>query len=457
MCKISTSEQHKAASTKDGDTFRYSYVHENLVETVTYRYLMKAYNLQKVIPKMIVSEFWASYKEIIMLVDKIRLNAWDYNNEVLVHERLDATFGQDIVQDAINVIDILMNLFRHRGQLDFTGMLYIPVVSNFADKDKQVKDYITQPKFLGIDESQDSNPLMQRMYQLIVGENTQVILVGDRNQTIHIWNNTSPEALQELSEIFNAEIMNYNVTFRLPRIITDYLNKSGLDATITPYTDKLGKLENVSANKMLSMLQAGDWILGRFNRHKSNEFKSLEELSIELLQMGREVRLLGSDYIEVCETMLRKIDVSKVRFDDVLSAIQRIVTEELQSIAAEKSVSHWTYRKLIKDFETFKLYLLFYNRKTVLTTVKGFLSFLSNMYSNSDTSITLCTYHRSKGREAKRVFLLHTTVINDDINNVELPREQRIEARNLLYVGITRTLNELYIVDGNLPGGYPTI
>lgn len=79
------------------------------------------------------------------------------------------------------------------------------------------------------------------------------------------------------------------------------------------------------------------------------------------------------------------------------------------------------------------------------------------MYASDENAITLCTYHRSKGKEAKRIFLMHVDLIYSEIVNVEIPLAQRIEAKNLLYVGITRTLDKLFVIDGQLPTFFPTL
>lgn len=428
-----------------------TYVHENITDFVIFQYLKKEFGLSSGIPKTLYIQnenvpFNIVVMTIEQIVEKICLNAIHYKSVDLIHQKYDSMFGQEFVGHATNVLTLLVEqYFELRGQLDFIGMLYLPVILPTVER------YIETPEVLAIDESQDSNPLMQEMYKKIAAKAKQVILLGDTNQTIHIWNNTSPIALKKLTQHFGAEEIGYSVTFRLPKAITQYLNRSGLDKKIVPWNDKVGSIQSISLNKaMMKELRNGDWVLGRFNRQKNKSFLSLEKLSVELLTLGKNVRLLGSEYIEICKKCLGKVGESLTPAIDLMKIIQ----DEIKVIEKEKGVNNYKARRLEYELEIFTLYYNFYISKN---SKLGFIEFLNSLYATDDNAITLCTYHRAKGKEAKRVFLLHVDIIYADIVNTDLEMAQRIEARNLLYVGITRTLEDLFVIDGNLPDSYPTL
>lgn len=437
--------------TENGKTFR-TLVHEDTTENTIFQHVKQVYGLAKAVPQRLIIQnestpFNLVIQSIKKAIESIALNAIDYRSHDLIHKRFDMVYGNEYVAMAIDVLTkIVESQFLQRGQLDFLGMLYIPVIN------KDVQHYITTPDIVAIDESQDSNPLMQAMYKLIAKSAKQIIMLGDSNQTIHIWNNTSPIALRKLSEYFKAEPITYSVSFRLPHTVTGYLNSSGLDRNITAWTDKKGSIESISLTKaMMKELRNGDWVLGRFNKVRSKDIMSLEKLSISLLTLGKNVRLLGSDYIEICRRCWYKIDEkSKTKILD----LDVIIKKEIEVIEQDKGKGHYKARKLADDLEVFMLYYNFYQGKN---SKLGFIAFLETMYASDENAITLCTYHRSKGKEAKRIFLMHVDLIYSEIINVEMPIAQRIEARNLLYVGITRTLEQLFIIDGKLPDSYPTL
>lgn len=437
--------------TENGKTLR-TLVHEDTTENTVFQHVKQTFGLAREVPQRLIIQNESTPFNIIIqtikkVVESIVLHAIHYNQHDLIHKKFDATYGNEYVSFGIDVLTkIVEQQFLLRGQLDFLGMLYIPVINT------DVQRYITTPEILAIDESQDSNPLMQEMYKLIAKSAKQIIMLGDSNQTIHIWNNTSPIALKKLSQHFKAESIEYSVSFRLPKSVTGYLNRSGLDHNITPWTDKIGSIETISLSKaMMKEFRNGDWVLGRFNKVRSKDVMSLEKLSIELLKLGKDVRLLGSEYIEICRRCLSKIDVkSKTPILDLDVKIK----QEIEEIEKTKGKGHYKARKLTDELEIFILYYNFYQGKS---SKIPFLPFLETMYASDENAITLCTYHRSKGKEAKRIFLMHTDLIYAEIVNTEIPIAQRIEARNLLYVGITRTLEQLFIIDGKLPDSYPTL
>ena len=178
---------------------------------------------------------------------------------------------------------------------------------------------------------------------------------------------------------------------------------------------------------------------------------SLEKLSIDLLTLGKTVRLLGSEYIEICKACLFKLHDKP---GNKVVELDRIIKAEIAEIEKTKGLKHHKARRLEYELEVFTLYYNFYLSKR---SQLDFIQFLENIYADNEKSITLCTYHRSKGKEAKRIFLLHVDLIYAEIVNTEIPIAERIEARNLLYVGITRTLEDLFVIDATLPDSYPTL
>lgn len=436
---------------KDGKIYKTA-VHEETTEFAIFQYLKQTYGLVKEIPKHLHIQgedtpFNIVVQTIKKVIESIALNALHYQNHDKIHQVFDIKFGNEYIGHGINVLtDIVEKFFLKRGQVDFIGMLYIPVML------PEVQHHIVKPEILAIDESQDSNPLMQEMYKLVASNAKQVILLGDSNQTIHIWNHTSPIALKKLSNHFSAELIEYSVSFRLPHIVTNYLNSSGLDPNITAWTDKQGSIQSISLTKaMMKEFRNGDWVLGRFNKIRTKSVVSLEKLSIDLLALGKDVRLLGSDYRDVCKRCMHKLDGKK---GHPVVELDVIIKDEIKIIEKEKGPKHHKARKLESDLEVFTLYYNFYSSKKSSLSL---MQFLETMYADSENAITLCTYHRAKGKEAERIFLMHTDIIYADIVNQDLPMAQRIEARNLYYVGITRTLRDLFIVDGSLATSFPTL
>jgi DNA helicase II / ATP-dependent DNA helicase PcrA len=80
-------------------------------------------------------------------------------------------------------------------------------------------------------------------------------------------------------------------------------------------------------------------------------------------------------------------------------------------------------------------------------TVKGIIDKISNIFSDDKSPITFSTFHRVKGLEAKRVYIIEPSLIP---SKWATKTWELIQERNMLYVAITRAILNLYIVNGEI-------
>lgn len=437
---------------KDGG-FSYSLVHENLVQSVVKNYLKTSYGIiTKDIPPEQSKEFYNVMYEIVNLAEKIRQQALHVDNVITIHELFDSRFGVETVTDTINVINILTERFLLRGQTDFTGLLYLPLVV------PELKERIPSPALLFVDEINDTNPLQLFIYQT-VAKNSNVILVGDNQQCIHIWAGAMPNGMERMETVFSAQRLEYNFSFRIPKKLSLYLNQSCIDTRIKTYeSNKIGEIvENLSYNALLSRVQPGEAILCRFNRGRKVKH-TLESVSLELLQMGKKVCLLGSTYIEDIKELLSLVDIIPSDWKKVLSAVKNTVENLIAEEITAKNLKeeNWRCKDLREKLRIFELYYTYYTRFTFAPhTIKGFIHKLETMYSEPEKSVVLCSVHRSKGKEWKTVYILHLESMVNDVQDENLDYNIRLESHNLILVALTRTLDRLFIVESALPSFLP--
>ena len=85
-----------------------------------------------------------------------------------------------------------------------------------------------------------------------------------------------------------------------------------------------------------------------------------------------------------------------------------------------------------------------WNARSELVTVNGLKQYISDLFNDGDSLITLSSCHRAKGLEADRVFLISP---DDMLMRWRGQQDWQIEQeKNLLYVALTRSRSELYIV-----------
>lgn len=435
--------------------WQYSILDENLATKVIKDYLKPAFGiaLGQSVPNDKVAEFYTECFTLLGLVNAIRTSALHYDNDAsTIKEKYNAKYTEKVVNDALEIIKILNVRFFNRAQVDFLGMLYVPLTNANIFESR-----ITKPKCLIIDETNDLSPILRSTINLLVGTETKLIAVGDEQQTIHIWSGTEPDCMERFKLTHDMKELEYEYTFRVPKKHCVYLNTSGIDSRIKPYeTNSNGTLEKVSYNKTLSKLQNGDVVLCKFNRG-NKVTKTLEAMSIEILQLGKKVALIGSTYLEDIKEILTYIPQANNQgeFKNLANfakqAILYIITEEYTNQGLNKD--NFKCKELRRKVETFKLYHKFFCNQptTFFPSLKQFLTFLDTMYEKTENAIQLCSIHRSKGKEWKTVYILHAEYMIEEINNQELPIDQRIEAHNLLLVALTRSLDKTFIIDYDLP------
>ena len=435
--------------------WQYSILDENLATKVIKDYLKPAFGiaLGQSVPNDKIAEFYSECFTLLGLVNAIRTSALHYDNDIAtIKEKYNTKYTEKVVVSAIEILKTLNLRFFNRAQVDFIGMLYIPFINTNIFESR-----ITKPKFLIIDETNDLSPILRSTINLLVDSETKLIAVGDEQQTIHIWSGTEPDCMERFKLTHSMKELEYEYTFRVPKKHCVYLNASGIDNRIKPYeTNNTGTLERVSYNKTLSKLQNGDVVLCKFNRG-NKVAKTLEAMSIEILQLGKKVALIGSTYLEDIKEILAYTSQSNnpSEFKNLAyyaeQAVLYIIAEEYTNSGLK--TDSFKCKELRRKLETFKLYHKFFcnQPKVFFPNLKQFIAFLETMYEKTENAIQLCSIHRSKGKEWKTVYILHAEYMVEEINNQELPIDQRIEAHNLLLVALTRSLNNTFIIDYDLP------
>lgn len=438
-----------------GKTFR-SYVDEDLLDKELMMYVKTEFGITTpTIPAEVKKEFFTVFFDLKTVVNKIRQGALNYKTEVLkIHETFDFIYGVQTVNDALIVLETLSNRFFQRAVVDFNGMLYLPLIH------AELAERIVSPEILLVDETNDTNKLLEFSYRC-VGRNSRFIGVGDKKQTIHIWAGTPRDCMERLQTHFNAKQLSYDFTFRVPKSICRYLNESGIDTRIQPYeNNREGEITRFTYHQFLSRVTNGDAVLCRYNRGNRVE-KTLQVLSIELLKLKRKVAFHGSTHIEDIQELLGMAQPLPKDFSKAYATVERAVKNAIATEWKDKDLAKDNNKCIdLKDkLSTFEVYFKFYkfttDMKFTTMTMDKFIQFLESMYEKTDDAIHLVSVHRSKGQEWKTVWAFHIESFVEDVNDLTLDFDKRIEAHNLLLVMLTRSLDRVCLVDCELPQYLP--
>lgn len=439
---------------------RYSYVDDSLLKQIAYNHCKTAFGLidSKVIPQPMVKEFYSLMYDLMNCTNKIRTLALDYERDFIkIHELFDTKFGLQTVNDTLVILKALTDRFFLRGTVDFMGMLYIPSIRS------EVHHNIHSPEVLIIDEVNDNTKLLENAYRIISRKSKQVIAVGDEKQTIHIWAGANPNGVKDLQGYYQAKMLTYDFTFRVPKAMCRYLQSSGLDKRIKTYDrNPEGAILKASYNEFLSRVVNGDMVLCRYNRGTKVK-RTLQQISIDLITRRKKVAFHGSTHIEDIADVLRLSEplphnATKQKLKDhVSNCIKNAIATEY----TDKDLSKDNYRceQLREKLGTFILYFDFFAAMQLFQTfdVKKFIPFLEGMYAKTEDAVQLYSIHRCKGLETKsKAWIFHFEVLVADASNTESELSARIEAHNLALVALTRSKDMTVMVECALPEFFPT-
>lgn len=153
------------------------------------------------------------------------------------------------------VLDYIEEL-RRRNLLDMEDMVWLPVC--LLTKEEKVREVISeQYKWVFVDEYQDTNEAQNRLLDLIIGEETNVCLVGDDDQAIYEWRGAKPHYIREKARSGEYELIRLETNFRSQagiigianRIINKNMKRvdkeirANLPATIKPIYKRLPSQE----------------------------------------------------------------------------------------------------------------------------------------------------------------------------------------------------------------------
>lgn len=341
-------------------------------------------------------------------------------------------FDDTSVMDSVIVCaqEIYRSSLDNTDEVDFDDMILFPLIKSITVK--FTKDLIF------VDEAQDLSrarqALIKKFLKPVVG---RIVIVGDDKQAIYGFSGADSQALRNLASSVNAVTLPLSVTWRCPKKVVE-LAKTIVGDLEAAESAKDGSVEYLSSLDSLSTpLAPGkeqDAILCR-------NTAPLIEIAYELIRKGVpakvEGRKIGEGLINLCQrwkvtttaALIEKLEAYRER--EIQKAIAKGNDAKIEGI--EDTVE--TVLEIIKAV----------NAKGQ-TSVSDVIRFIEDLFADgADHVVTLCTYHKSKGREWERVILWeHTSRCPSKYAKQDWQREQE---SNLAYVAITRSKDQLVFVN----------
>lgn len=299
-------------------------------------------------------------------------------------------------------------------RVDFDDMIYLVIKLNVS---------VPMYDFVFLDEAQDASPARRELVLRAVGKGGKFCAIGDRNQAIFSFTGSDSESMDNIQKLTNAHTLPLSTTYRCGKAIVKLAQ-----AYVPEYVAAPQNPEGVVADKVETDMMRptdeggaapGDFILSRVNA-------PLVKLCLAFVKQGRRAFVMGKDLGKNLSYMIKRSNAQSV--NGFLTWLDNWQSMESERLAARNKPCD-----MIEDkANTLRA---FCEGTNDLSTVR---SRIEEMFAEEDaeqTSICLQTVHKSKGREADRVWLLQSTF-----------RCQGPDEANVYYVAITRARTHLFMV-----------
>ena len=309
-------------------------------------------------------------------------------------------------------------------KVDYDDMILMPLIKNIHVR-------FTKDLILG-DEWQDMSraraALVRKFVKPVTG---RLVIVGDERQAIYAFSGADNEALPRMTKELGATVLPLNVTRRCPRAVV------ALAQTLVPdfvaHEDAPeGLVSNCGA--LPDDLKAGDAILCR-------NTAPLIEAAYSLIKRRIACRVEGKD---IGVGLKRLVERWKVTTTAQLLA--RLEVHEAREVQKALAKNDEDKAERVRDQVGSLTFIVGEVNAAGKTRVADVLEFLEGLFGDDVKDVVcLASYHRSKGREWCRVFLIEHS--SRCPSKYAKQGYQKRQEENLAYVAFSRAREELWFYE----------
>lgn len=305
--------------------------------------------------------------------------------------------------------------------VDFIDMIFITV-----DKGLTIP---INPAYLFIDEAQDLNIAQHKMIENFINQGTieRWVAVGDRNQAIYGFAGAYGSSFDIFNEKFNTRSFPLDICYRCPVDVISAANE--VYDVMSPHKTHTGVVATISD---VGRIKDNSMVICR-------NTAPLVDLYFSLLGEYKKPVMKGEDIIGKIITFLKPYKKKRVGVV-VIESIRRL--EDLSLMDQDDSSVRYEHFVLENNLKSLMSLL---KAKVVdeVNYVETLIDRIETIFSEPG-NITLCTIHKSKGLEAKVVYILNEDLIP---SKYAKSPSQLAQEKNLKYVARTRASEEMYYLN----------
>jgi len=321
--------------------------------------------------------------------------------------------------------------------IDYNDQLWLPVV---LDLPVQIFDRVI------VDEGQDTNACQLSLIEMATEQSGRVFMFGESAQALYRFRGAGI-GMQPFIDRFKAKSLPLSISYRCPKSVVAEAAKIVPGIQAAPGAPD-GYVGQIQADMLLGRLQIGDVVLSRSNA-------PLIKLFMECIAHGLPVGMAGRD---IGARLLKFVESSK--------AIDVVQLREFTSRWAKSEIERRKKRNKNADTSAVDDHVdcieaLCVDTNQILVVTDRIKKMLM---VPPEQKVLLSTVHRFKGKEADRTFVLtstfptHAAYWRERANRKKGDIEkwaseiaarilkEDIEERNVLYVAVSRSKQELIYV-----------
>lgn len=309
--------------------------------------------------------------------------------------------------------------------IDFDDQLYMPLYRRVS---------IRQFDVVMVDEAQDTNPTRLLFAKAMLKPEGRLIAVGDPRQAIYGFAGADADSLDRIADTFDCVRLPLNVSYRCPRAVVAHAQQWVSHIESAPNAPEGSVTEMTVEEFNAAELRPTDAILCR-------NMRPLVELAFALIRRRIGCIVEGRD---IGENLIALSQKWKVKTISALGTkLESYREREVAKLLKKNPDDEAAVEALNDKIDTLRVIMSSCQPTDSLDTLAATIR---NMFGDTNDAkrapiLTLCTAHRSKGREWDRVYLYG--------RNKYMPSKyakqdwQRVQESNLIYVAVTRAKSEL--------------
>lgn len=321
-----------------------------------------------------------------------------------------------------HVVNVLLASLQERHVIDFDDQLYMSVL---------LDAHFDRYDWVFVDEAQDVSPIQRAMLKKILKPGGRLVAVGDPCQAIYGFRGADSSSLDNIASEFNAVRLPLSMSYRCPRKVVEYAQKvvshieaspTAIEGEVTTWSEYTGQEFNTK-----------DMIICR-------NTAPLVKLAYGLIARQVPARVIGRDIGANLVKLIEKLKPKGIEGKDGL--LEKLEAwREKESEKAIRDDKEELIQGIDDKYETLTAFI----DGARASTVPKLKEAIENLFGEAGGGVVqLCTVHKSKGLEAKRVF-----VLNDYLMPSKFARQewQKAQENNLRYVAYTRAQETLVFID----------